>query len=143
MRLSVRRVYIWRYVCSLAALLLLVSAGCAGPHGAILPPVGDDPSELTAGGRVVRVGDYIRIETRSREVILGEVKEVDQGHVVVGRVGNFGYVEKSFKAGDILTIELNGGDTAGSAAKNVGLILGVTVAAFAVAFAFWGNMGAN
>jgi len=132
-----------RFLHSVVALLLLVSAGCAGPHRAVLPPVDDNPSQVPEGHRVLRTGDYVRIETKSRNVVLGEVKEVTQSHVVLGRVGNYGYDEQLVQADDILTIELSGGETAGSATRSVGLILVVTVALFAIGFAFFGSVGAN
>lgn len=94
-----------------AALLLVAFAGCAGPPRAVLPPLDDASEQVPAGHRVLKTGDTVRIETRSRRVVLGEVKEVTQHHVVVGRVGNFGYVEESISANDISIIELDGGKT--------------------------------
>lgn len=80
---------------------------------------------------------------KSGDVVFGEVKEVTQNHVLLGRVGNFGYEEKSLQADEILTIELNGGETAGSATIKIGSILLLTVAVFAIAFMFYGSVGAN
>lgn len=124
-------------------LLLLVSAGCAGPRRAVLPPGGDEPDQVPAGHRVLRTGDFVRLETKSGSVELGEVKEVTQGHVVLGRVGNFGYVEHSIQADEIMTIELNGGETAGSATKKIGGILALTVVVFAVGFLVFGRVGTS
>lgn len=116
-----------RLIHSTVALLLLVFAGCSVPRGAVLPPVDDDPSRVPEGYRVLRTGDYVRIETKSHDEVLGEVKEVTQDHVVVGRAGNYGYVEKSIQADDILIIELNGGRSAGDEARTVTAILLVPI----------------
>lgn len=132
-----------RFLRSVLALVLLVSAGCAGPQRAVLPSVGDDQDPMQAGVRELRTGDFVRIQTRSHEVVLGEVKKVTAEHVVLGFAGNFGYAETSVPADDVLTVELNGGVSAGSAARSVGLILGVTAAAIALAFVFFGSMGGN
>jgi hypothetical protein len=132
-----------KFLPSMVILLLLVSAGCAGPHRAVLPPFGDEPDRVPAGYRVLRTGDYVRIETKPGSVMLGEVKEVSPSHVVLERVGNFGYVELSIQADEILTIELNGGETAGSATKKIGSILVLTVAVFAILFAAFGSVGGN
>lgn len=132
-----------KFLRSLLLLLLLVSAGCAGPHRAVLPPIGDEPDQVPEGHRVLRTGDYVRIETKSRRVVLGEVKEATPSYVLLGRVGNFGYAEESVQADEILNIELDGGETAGSATLKIGGILVLTAVVFVLSFLFFGNLGAN
>jgi hypothetical protein len=89
------------------ALLLLVTVplmltGCTAPRPRSLPT-----ATGTADHPPVAVGDNVTVELRSGEVLTGEVLELADDHLVMGKPGNFGRQETPVPYADIATISVN------------------------------------
>ncbi len=127
----------------LAIAVIGMLVGCGAPRQAVLPG-GDAAAGLDAAGHeVVQPGDVVRVQLRSGRATVGEVVTVDPDSLVLGRSGNFGYETESIPADRIVRIELDAGETGGSAALKVGGILGLVVVAFALGMLVSGGWGLN
>lgn len=110
---------------------------------AVLPPDGDvlPEQEQDQGVRILAVGNFVRIETTTGEVFLGEAIKVTNDSVTLGRIGNFGYEETTIASSDIDVIELDGGDTAFTAVAAILIAAAVLPAIFLLWILSGGELG--
>jgi hypothetical protein len=118
-------------------LPLLVLAGCAGPHRAVLPPANGEEKHLPEHLRVLRKGDLVKVVRNSAPPETGEVLEVSHGHIVLGRASNYGFISTSIPAEEIVSIQLEGGDKPRDAALAVFAVAIATAALFFISMGNW------
>lgn len=84
------------------ALVAYIS-GCGGP-----PRVPVDSVGAKNGNRSIEflsVGDHVRLEMNSGEVIEGRVERISSETATIGRVTNYGYEESTIELADICSVE--------------------------------------
>ncbi|MCP4574085.1 MAG: hypothetical protein GY838_17125 [bacterium] len=85
--------------------LMAFLAGCSGYRAAALPR-----SDATDGDPAARItvtkGSDVKVHLLSGEVVKGEVEEVSQDRIVVGKPGNYGYEQWAVERREIENIEV-------------------------------------
>ncbi len=127
----------WRRA-ALSIALLTFATGCSGYRSAVIPGKLDPVGTPVSDRPVVTKGMDARIHLKNGETITGEVVELTDEFITVGRVGNYGFELTDVVFDSIETIEVE--DASKLASVGMGIFGGVTIAFAGVvvlALLFW------
>lgn len=113
--------------------LCFVVTGCSVHRQVFLPGEAASTAPDCAPMPPVKVGMQARVLLRSGQERDGEVLEVSEDAVVLGKVGNYGLERTVIPAGDIISIEIEEPTGFTSAATNVVIFCAAVVTVLLIA----------
>ena len=81
--------------------------GCTATHLVLLPCEAPAPPQDSILVRTARVGMRARVTLWTGETVEGEIMDVEEDSLTLGKVGNYGLEETVIPAADIAFIEIN------------------------------------
>ena len=126
---------------SILLLFVSVLSGCSGYKIAVIPSGPEFEEQAESDQPILKEKMQARVYLKSGEVHIGEVVQISDSEVTIGRTGNYGFEETAFRLDEIEKVEVPAGSKVASVIVSTTGIVVFSLSALVILFMVSGGVG--